>query len=171
MSEFIRRLKSGDPDAFEALVAEYGDRLRRFAARMAGPEHAEDIVQEVFLRVYRSIRTFDPSGSLASWIFAIANNLSVDVLRKRPPAPRDRRSEPGPPARAEGREQREALLRAIAALPEPQKRVFLLREEAGLSFREIADLMESPLGTALHRMHAAMGSLRKTLNVVSEKKL
>lgn len=171
MSDFIRRLKSGDPDAFAILVNDYGDRLRRFSARMAGPEHAEDIVQEVFLRVYRSIRSFDPSGSLASWIFTIANNLCVDQVRKRPPATRSRRSEPDPSAEAEGRETRQALLRAVAALPEPQKRVFLLREEAGLSFREIADLVGCPLGTALGRMHTAMGALRKALNVSAEKKL
>jgi RNA polymerase sigma-70 factor (ECF subfamily) len=164
MSDLIRGLKAGDADAYGRLVNEYGDRLRRFAARMAGPEVADDITQEVFLRVYRSIRTFDPAGSLAAWIFTIANNLCVDHLRRRPPAHRTHRSAPDPSDEAEGREAREALRRAVASLPEGQKRVFHLREEAGLSFREIADLLGCPLGTALGRMHAAMTTLRKALN-------
>jgi RNA polymerase sigma-70 factor (ECF subfamily) len=169
MSDLIRGLKAGDPEAYDLLVTEYGDRLRRFAARMAGPEVAEDVVQEVFLRVYRSIRTFDSSGSLAAWIFAIANNLCVDLLRKRPPERRPRGATPDPSAVAEGREARESLRRAVASLPDAQKRVFLLREEAGLSFREIADLLKCPLGTALGRMHAAMGTLRKALTVPAER--
>ena len=169
MSDLIRGLKTGNPQAYTRLVDEYGDRLRRFAARMAGPEAADDVVQEVFLRVYRSIRTFDPAGSLAAWIFTIANNLCVDHLRKRPPARRIRRSPPEPSDVAVDREAREALLRAVASLPEAQKQVFHLREEAGLSFREISDLLGCPLGTALGRMHSAMSTLRKALNVSVEK--
>ena len=64
---------------------------------------------------------------------------------------------------------RESLRRAVAQLPEPQKRVFLLREEAGLTFREIADLLGCPLGTALGRMHTALASLRKALAVPAER--
>ena len=67
------------------------------------------------------------------------------------------------------RETRQAVLRAVQALPEEQKKVFLLREEAGLSFREIAELMSCPLGTALFRMHAALASLRRVLKVPVEK--
>ena len=170
MSDFIRGLKSGDPKAYERLVADYGDRLRRFAARMSGPETAEDIVQEVFLRVYRSVRSFDPSGSLPAWIFTIASHLCVDQLRRRPPQVRTRKPEPDPADAAAHRESRDSLLQAIANLPETQKRVFLLREEAGLSFREIAELLQCPLGTALGRMHTALESLRKSLNVESEKR-
>jgi RNA polymerase sigma-70 factor (ECF subfamily) len=169
MRNLIQGLKAGDPESYEVLVSDYGDRLRRFAARMAGPDAAEDLVQDVFLRVYRSIHAFDPAGSLAAWIFTIANNLCVDHLRKRPPAKRVRRPEPGPSDAAAGREERAALLAAVASLPETQKRVFLLREEAGLSFREIADLLRCPLGTALGRMHSALGALRKALNVSVEK--
>lgn len=169
MSDFLQGLKAGSPEAYDRLVTEYGDRLRRFAARMAGPEVAEDVVQEVFLRVYRSIRTFDPSGSLGAWIFTIANNLCVDYLRKRPAEQRARTPQPDPSNLAEGRETRATLRRAVAQLPEPQKRVFLLREEAGLTFREIADLLGCPLGTALGRMHTALASLRKALAVPAER--
>jgi len=169
MNDLIRGLKSGDPEAYGRLVAEYGDRIRRFAARMAGPEVADDVTQEVFLRVYRSIRSFDTSGRLASWIFTIANNLCVDQLRRRAPERGTRRPAADPSDEAEGREARESLMRAVASLPAEQRRVFHLREEAGLSFREIADLLGCPLGTALGRMHAAMKHLRRALNVSVEK--
>jgi len=169
MNDLIPGLRAGDPEAYDTLVAEFGDRLRRFAARMAGPEVADDIVQETFLRVFRSIRSFDPTGSLASWIFAIANNLCIDHLRKRPLEGRQHRSTPEPSIVAEGKEARESLRRAVASLPDSQKRVFLLREEAGLTFREIADLLGCPLNTALGRMHTALASLRKTLSVRVER--
>ena len=169
MNDLIPRLKAGEPKAYEFLVDEYGDRVRRFASRLAGPEAAEDVVQEVFLRIYRSIGSFDPSGSFAAWIFTIANNLCVDRIRKRPPVPPPPRSGPDPSESAEIRETRQAVLRAVQDLPEEQKRVFLLREEAGLSFREISELMSCPLGTALFRMHAALASLRKALKVPMEK--
>lgn len=170
MTDFVGRLKAGDPKAYERLVADYGDRLRRFASRLSGPETAEDIVQEVFLRVYRSVRSFDPTGSLPAWIFTIASNLCVDQLRRRPLQVRARTPEPDPSDAAVRRESRDSLLQAIASLPDSQKRVFLLREEAGLTFREIAELLQCPLGTALGRMHAAMETLRKSLNVPSEKR-
>src|SRR5688572_16663047 len=96
MNDLIPRLKAGEPKAYEFLVDEYGDRLRRFASRLAGPEAAEDVVQEVFLRIYRSIGSFDSSGSFAAWIFTIANNLCVDRIRKRPPVPPPPKSGPGP---------------------------------------------------------------------------
>ena len=169
MNDLIPGLRAGNPDAYDKLVAEYGDRLRRFAARMAGPDVADDIVQEVFLRVFRSIRSFDPAGSFAAWIFAIANNLCIDHLRKRPPERRQQGRTLEPSAMAEDREVRESLRRAVASLPDPQKRVFLLREEAGLTFREIAELLDCPLNTALGRMHTAMASLRKALSIRVER--
>jgi len=169
MDDLIQGLKAGDGRAFERLVQEYGDRVHRYVTRIAGLEGAEDLTQEVFLRVYRAIGSFEPSGGLAPWIFTIATHLGVDQLRKRQarpeaPPPVDRRGDP-----VEARELRETLLEAIAGLPEDQRRVFHLREEAGLSFREIAQVLRCPPGTALWRMHAAMTRLRKSLKAHLEK--
>jgi len=169
MKDLIHGLKAGDSRAFEQLVQEFGDRVHRYVARLAGLEGAEDLTQEVFLRVYRSIGSFDPSGGLAPWIFTIATHLSVDQLRRRKARP-----EAPPPANSSGdpveaRELRETLLEAVAQLPEEQRRVFHLREEAGLSFREIAQVLRCPPGTALWRMHAAMTRLRNALKAHMEK--
>lgn len=170
MDDLIRGLKARDHRAFERLLREHGDRLYRFARRMVGAAEAEDVVQEVCLRVHRSIDTFDPAGSLPAWLFTIAHNLCRDRGRRAAPE----RAELGDLAGNDGgsgldqREVREALARAVADLPADQKQVFLMREEAGLSFREIAQALGCPLNTALGRMHYAMERLRKSLKAFRE---
>src|SRR5437870_821617 len=84
MDDLIRGLKAGHAGAFEKLVREYQDRLFRFCLRIVGPADAEDVVQETFVRVHRSIGTYQPSGRFESWLFTIANHLALDALRRRP---------------------------------------------------------------------------------------
>jgi RNA polymerase sigma-70 factor, ECF subfamily len=171
MSDLVRGLQAGDARAYERLVRDYGDRLWRFVRRMVGVRPAEDITQEVFVRVHRSVGSFEPGGRFDAWIFAIASNLCVDHLRReRPMAPLDDLPEPatdprpsGPLSAVEEDERRRALARAVDLLPPEQKQVFLLRQEAGLPFKEIARLMSCPLNTALGRMHYAMEHLRASL--------
>jgi RNA polymerase sigma-70 factor (ECF subfamily) len=175
MDELIRGLKAGRPEAFERLVRDHGDRIYRFVKRLSGERSAEDLTQEVFLRVHRSIGAYRPEGRFESWLFAIASNLCIDhARRKKPEASLSEMDEDLAPERfasgdreaaelAEEGERRAALLKAVERLPFEQKQVFLLREEAGLSFREIAELTGCPLNTALGRMHYAMEALRKSL--------
>jgi RNA polymerase sigma-70 factor (ECF subfamily) len=175
MDELIRGLKAGRPEAFERLVREYGDRIYRFVKRLAGERPAEDLTQEVLLRVHRSIESYRPEGRFESWLFTIANNLCIDHARRRKPeaslsdldgdlsADRFASGAPEPIESMEEEERRQALLQAVDRLPFEQRQVFLLREEAGLSFREIAELTGCPLNTALGRMHYAMEALRKSL--------
>jgi RNA polymerase sigma-70 factor (ECF subfamily) len=175
MDELIRGLQAGDAGAFERLVQEYGDRIYRFARRLAGERWAEDIAQEVLVRVFRSVGSYRPAGRFESWLFTIANNLAIDFLRKQRPeaamtevdeemtAERFVSGGSAPPELLEEEERRRAILRAVVRLPLEQRQVFLLREEAGLSFREIAEIAGCPLNTALGRMHYAMEHLRKAL--------
>ena len=175
MDELIRGLQAGRPEAFERLVRDYGDRIYRFVKRLAGERPAEDLTQEVLIRVHRSIGTYRPEGRFESWLFTIANNLCIDhARRRRPEAPLsdldadlapERFAAPsrGPLEAMEEEERRKALLHAVDRLPFEQRQVFLLREEAGLSFREIAEMTGCPLNTALGRMHYAMEALRKSL--------
>lgn len=175
MDELVQGLAAGRPEAFEALVRDYGDRLYRFIKRMAGERWAEDLTQEVFVRVHRSIRSYRPTGRFESWLFTIASHLAIDFLRKQRPeaslsevdaelSPERFASKGLQPSDAlEEGERRRALLRAVERLPVDQKQVFLLREEAGLSFKEIAEIAGCPLNTALGRMHYAMEHLRRSL--------
>lgn len=166
MDDLVRGLKAGESGAYERLVREYGDRLYRFCLRMVGATEAEDVVQETFLRVHRSIGSYQPSGRFESWLFTIANHLALDAIRRRT-APMSEGAEPedgcGPEDELALREVQDALVRAVERLPVDQKQVFLLREEAGLSFKEIAEMMHCPLNTALGRMHYAMLHLRRSL--------
>jgi len=175
MEDLVRGLKERRPGAFEQLVRDYGDRIYRFAKRMVGPSAAEDVAQEVFLRVHRSIGTYRPGGRFESWLFTIANNICVDLARRRRPEVRSAPLEgpgregripsavPGPLEILEDEERRRLLLEAVGRLPLEQKQVFLLREEGGLSFREIAEATGCPLNTALGRMHYAMENLRRAM--------
>ncbi len=169
MDDLVEGLKAGRPEAFERLVREHGDRIYRFVRRLVGERAADDVAQEVMIRVFRSIGSYRPTGRFESWVFTIANNLCIDHARKRRPEAGLAESAgevPGgtaPLEDLEAREERLALLKAVERLPLDQRRVFLLREEGGLSFREIADLVGCPLNTALGRMHYAMENLRKAL--------
>jgi len=172
MDDLIRGLKAGRPEAFERLVRDFGDRIHRFVKRLAGEAAAEDLTQEVFIRVHRSIDSYRPEGRFESWLFTIANNLCIDHGRWRRDHPTSAMKEVAayeasatrqPMEEAEGAEIRAALRQAVERLPFEQKQVFLLREEAGLSFKEIAEMTGCPLNTALGRMHYAMESLRKSM--------
>src|SRR5262245_41485318 len=149
MDDLVRGLQAGDRAAFDRLVREQGDPLYRFVRRMTGDRWADDVVQEVFIRVHRSVGSFEPTGPalrsstggsgggrFRAWLFAIASRLCIDHLRRRrteelPEDRPDARME-SPSAAAEGRELKEAILRAVERLPVDQRQVFLLREEAGL---------------------------------------
>ncbi len=181
MDDLVKGLRAGESAAFERLVREYGDRLFRFVRRLVGDRHAEDVAQDVLIRVHRSVASYEPTGSFDSWLFTIANNLCIDQLRRNRPERREgsldtEEGEPhvpdhreaAPMAALENREIREALRRAVAALPVEQRQVFLMREEAGLSFKEIAEITKCPLNTALGRMHYAMENLRKAMKAFRE---
>ncbi len=168
MDDLVAGLKAGDPAAFESLVQGFGDRLYRFVRRLVGERWADDLTQDVFMRVYRTIGSYRPIGRFEAWVYTVANNVCVDFLRRRRPeaALSDVGHElvgPSPLERVEDDERRDALLKAVERLPADQKQVFLLREEGGLSFKEIADVLGCPLNTALGRMHYAMEHLRKAL--------
>ena len=166
MENLVAGLKAGKKDAYDQFVRDYGDRLQRFCRRLVGASDAPDVVQEVFLRVHRSIERYEAQGKFEAWLFTIANNLSLDFLRRKRPEPSETLElvgRVGPHDHASHRELQEALMAEVDRLPAEQREVFLLREKSGLSFREIADHLGCPLNTALGRMHYAMEHLRKAL--------
>jgi RNA polymerase sigma-70 factor (ECF subfamily) len=166
MEELVAGLKAGKGDAYERFVREYGDRLQNFCRRLVGPSDAPDVVQEVYIRVHRSIERYQPRGRFESWLFTIANNLSLDFLRRKRPEPTEDLEivgKAGPQDDVAHRELREALMAEVDRLPAEQREVFLLRERSCLTFREIAEKLGCPLNTALGRMHYAMEHLREAL--------
>ena len=145
----------------ESLLGEYGDRVYRFVQRMVGPSWAEDLTQDTFLRALKSEYK---GGRKGAWLFSIAHGVCVDHLRRK----KVEREKLRLVAKEAAYESSSDILELLSDLPFEQRQVFLLREEANMSFKEIAELLDCPIGTVLARMHYAMDKLKKKL-VLEEK--
>lgn len=170
-----------EPAAFERLMELYQRRLHGYFYRLTGSRHdADDLVQELFLRVVRTIDRYSHDGHFEAWLFRIATNLVRDRARRVRANPlrmpgegqqtdADRpESTPGeivdlPWADMDRSEQAERLAEAMRQLPAGEREVILLRHYTDLSFREIAEVMSTPLGTALARGHRGLARLRTIL--------
>lgn len=175
--ELIERTLRLETGALDNIVDKYASRLYGFMYRMTGGvEDAEDLVQEVFLRLVRGLGDYEHDGRFEAWLFRIAGNVARDRARRRrtqgqsaEPLPTDlelvsanpdKSNESAGPFRTFDNREHERLQAAIDQLPEAERQVVLLRHYAELSFQEIADMMETPLGTALARAHRGLARLR-----------
>jgi RNA polymerase sigma-70 factor (ECF subfamily) len=183
LDELLRRARRREPDALRELVAAYSPRVFGLLYRLTGSrDAAEDLFQETFLRVVRSIDQYEHVGKFEPWLFRIAANLARDRARKisrrgesrtlgddtlDDMATTDARSMAGEPDNpAAGLIEREAgqrLTACLEGLPAADREVLVLRHYSELSFREIADILGVPLGTALARAHRALKRLRDEL--------
>ena len=142
-----------DPGSFTALIAIYQTRIYSFLARMVGVQAAEDLFQEVWIQVYKASAKYNPQGKATSWIFKIAHKTARRYYQ-------DLHAES---AVGEGLEAGTTLRQAIDGLPVQERTVFLLREYAGMPFKEIAETLDIPLETGLSLMNAAIDKLREKL--------
>ncbi|GMU23759.1 MAG: hypothetical protein AMXMBFR13_38370 [Phycisphaerae bacterium] len=184
LAEVIARAREKEPAAFDALVEIYATRLYGYFYRLTGSRHdAEDLLQELFVRLVRMIGRYEHDGRFDGWLFRIATNLVRDRVRRArqvkvirwEPAPGAELEEADPLASRpdplacdprdglERSEQVDSMQRALARLPEAEREVLLLRHFSQLSFREIAELMGTPLGTALARAHRGLARLREMM--------
>src|SRR5512136_2646318 len=176
----LARAAGGDREAFGRLVEEHKRSVYGLCVRLlSDPEEAQDAAQEAFVRAYASLETFDLSQPFAPWVLRIARNHCLDLLRRRIPARSrvelDAVDGDGPPheladtgsERAddaiEKTQVREALDRAITALPENYREVVHLFHVEQLSYKEIAATMGIPLGTVMTWLHRARAQLRNLL--------
>jgi RNA polymerase sigma-70 factor (ECF subfamily) len=167
----------GDERGFQELVERYETRLLNFVYRTIGDrEKAEDLVQEVFIRVYRHLHRFDRSKKFSTWAYTIASNLAKNELRNRSRNPlvlfqaikrnwedEDRPlqfEDPGsrPDDLYRKRHLRALVEQSVAQLPEHHRQVFVLRELEGKSYEEIAEITECNLGTVKSRLNRARTS-------------
>lgn len=165
---------AGDPRAFSALVDRYQVRLLNFINRSLGDHaRAEDLVQEVFIRVYRHLHRFDRTKKFSTWIYTIASNLTKNELRNRRRSPvvlfqtitrhwdEDHRAvefedrSQHPDSVYLKRHLREMVDRSVRLLPEHHRIVFVLREIEGKSYQEIAEIAGCSLGTVKSRLNRA----------------
>jgi RNA polymerase sigma-70 factor (ECF subfamily) len=181
--ELLRRYQRGDTRALGTLYDRHAPRVRAFVCRM-GPERADDLVQDVFLRVVRGAGEFHGQSKFSTWLFAIARNVCLDTarrdkFRKMPSLDAPLGSDPddrtmGETIRDESPssdalrqssdiEFRKAFDRAIATLPSEQREVFLMREFGDLQFAEIATMTGANENTVKSRMRYALDGLRRAL--------
>jgi RNA polymerase sigma-70 factor (ECF subfamily) len=168
----IALARSGDADAFEALVRRHSESVYRIVAGHLGSGEAEDACQEVFIQVHRGLAKFEARSRLATWIFRIATHVAWKRLRRRRRRPVTLRLGqdrvlvsllPGPDASAATSEAQDAFHAAIAELPEDQRAVLVLRGLEGLSFEEVAQVLGIKKPTAESRMARARDRLRGLL--------
>lgn len=186
LADIIARAQAKEPSAFDALVDLYNRRLYGYFYRATGRrDDAEDLLQELFVRLVGTLGQYRHDGRFEPWLFRIATNLIRDRIRRgrstRPGvAPRAddegeqawsdlRRAPPAQPGhRLDAAEDADRLERAIQSLPEAERTVILLRHFAQMSFQEIAEVMDTPLGTALARAHRGLARLRELMVVETE---
>ena len=176
-SDVVAAFLGGEERAFQELVQRYQTRLLNFIYRTIGDrERAEDLVQEVYIRVYRHLHRFDRSKKFSTWIYTIASNLAKNELRNRSRNPlvlfqtikknwqdedrplqfEDTTSRPDDLYRK--RHLRALVEDTVARLPEHHREVFVLRELEGKSYEEIAEITDCNLGTVKSRLNRARNS-------------
>jgi len=172
----IHGAQAGNAACFDRLVEQFAGRLYGFLYRLTGSRSdAEDLMQEVFVRVVRVIADYQHEGRFEAWLFRIAANLCRDRVRRISRLPKHHTLEDGeddaagsdfvagsggPDSRMAKNEELDALGAALAQLPDVERTVIMLRHFSQMSFKEIAEVTGVPLGTALARAHRALGRLR-----------
>lgn len=182
----IRGAQAGDTASLDLLVDHFAGRVFGFLYRMTGSRHdAEDLMQEVFVRLVRMIGAYQHDGRFEPWLFRIAANLVRDRLRRTRRGPRIvALSTPNGDdsdgldsmvaasdavdARLVHGEEVGALGRALQRLPEAEREVVMLRHFSQMSFKEIAEATGVPLGTALARGHRGLARLREIMTAGRE---
>lgn len=157
--ELVGRIAKGDEPALAELLRRYERSLSSFLFRQTGGRDVEDLYQETWLRVVRSVDRFDPGRRFSTWLFQIAVNLCRDWHRRRvpevAPAPAEVESATDQPRLEAGMDAE----RLLARLPEPQREVLILRYYHDLPEAEIAAILDCPKGTVKSRIHNAVASL------------
>lgn len=174
----VRQAQAGSRAAFDMLVLKYQRRIARLLSRsVRDPADVADLCQETFLAAYRALPGFRGESAFYTWIYRIAINaaqrhrarqrdvqsLDDDGTLVAGPHPTD---DATPEALLAGRQLAQGLDRAVAALAEEQRRALLLREVDGLSYDEIADLMDCPPGTVRSRIFRAREAVAAKLRTL-----
>ncbi|HXM37772.1 MAG TPA: sigma-70 family RNA polymerase sigma factor [Gemmatimonadales bacterium] len=183
--QVVMRHLAGEPQAFGTLVDRYQTRLLNFVNRTIGDrERAEDLVQEVFIRVFRHLHRFDQTKKFSTWIYTIASNLAKNELRNRSRNPlvlfqtikknweadhrplqfEDTTARPDDLYRK--RFLKDAVDQCVHRLPEHHREVFVLRELEGKSYQEIAEITGCNLGTVKSRLNRARNSFAQLIGPI-----
>jgi len=180
--ELIAKFQNGDEGAFEELVHRYAGRLLNFVYRFVyDKKEAEDIVQDTFLRVYMNRHAYREIAKFSTWIYTIAANLAKTFLRKKKYRKVMFLSQMGPDENKDFeikdeeeiriiekdmRVDEETIQRALLKLPEHFKTILILRDIQELSYEEISNILEIPIGTVKSRINRARLRLQKEISKI-----
>jgi RNA polymerase sigma-70 factor (ECF subfamily) len=173
-NELVAQSLHGDTNAFGTLVLRHRQMVLGIAYRVCGDAAlADDIAQETFIRAWDRLHTYRPEGNLRGWLCRIASNLTIDALRRHKPTVNIEAvtydggalaaSNGRPEAAALQSERATAVRGAIMNLPVQTRMALVLREYQGLSYQEIADHLDIPLGTVKSRLNDARRRLKAAL--------
>ncbi len=170
-AELITRAQKGDREAFGMLVMNNHAAVYTLVYRMTGSgDLSDDATQQAFLNAWLHLPSYRPGSSLRAWLSRIAMNACLDALR------RDKRISPdedaiqyttdplpGPETTLMNKQREQTIQQALLALNESSRSVLVLREYNGMSYQEIADTLNVPLGTVMSRLNSARTQLRTIL--------
>ena len=168
-NDLIDAARRGDRQAYGELVRRHCDGTINVVYRMCGdPDLAEEAAQEAFLRAWQSLGRYNSRFPFRNWVYRIAINAALDTLRRRPQQvdldDLPLHASNGEPEKVfEDRERAEQVRKALKKLPAHTRAVLVLREYEGLSYKEIAAMLEIPIGTVMSRLNYARNQLRQSL--------
>ena len=170
-SELVSKAQNGDRNAFSELVHTHSQGVLNVVYRMCGNgDLAEDAAQEAFIQAWLRLSSYKEKASFRSWLYRIAVNTAIDMLRKEkrilPNTIEDLNlsdSRPGPEAMLASSERTELIREAVLTLPNASRAVLVLREYEDLSYQEIAESLEIPMGTVMSRLSYARKLLKEKL--------
>ena len=170
-TQLIVQAKGGSNDAFSELVTLYGRRIYYAVySFLHNVDDAADIVQEVFLRAYKNIGSFDTERAFYPWLYRIARNLCINLVKRAsrrdtelPPEELVASKMPDPAAELLKREEMAELRDALAKLPEKHREIINLKAFQGCSYAEMAEILDIPIGTVMSRLYTARLRLRELL--------
>jgi len=176
-TSLIEQAQNGDRNAFGELVRRHYQGVVLVVYRMCGDTGlAEDAAQEAFMRAWVNLPSYQPQARLRNWLYRIAVNAALDVLRSKPEETLEDEQARMVTDQAAGPEtaliekERVALLQqAMTSLPEAARSVLVLREYGGLSYQEIAGVLDVPVGTVMSRLNYARNRLREILRSYTAK--
>ena len=169
-SKQVARLRSGDPAALAEAVGLYQHRLYRYLLRLVrDAASADDLFQQTWLNVVRQLHRYDAARSFDTWLFAIAHNAAMDLLRRRPGESLDDREFSLPPSAPDAfgavlaGERSAMLAAAMATLPAAYREALTLRFEEGMKLEEIAEVTRAPLSTVKSRVQRGLEAMKGKL--------
>ncbi len=184
-AQLMLRLKNGDQEAFREIVERNKMSVLNLCLRFTGNKNdADDLAQEVFIRVYQAASTYEIKAAFTTWLYRVTVNLCLNYQRRKKILPffslnhsRDSNSHPEdripelstqeqPDTELEKKELQFLVQKAIQSLPENQKTVVILHRYHNLSYQEIADILNTTVSAVESRLHRAKENLKKKLKFV-----